>query len=234
MFTPRASTLRALRFTGRPRALGVSVNSIVSSVHTQTANASTVSQTITDDHRELEKLYSEIVGSRDVDHQERFGNQFVWELARHSVAEELIVYPAMEKYMGAQGKQHAEKDRKQHHKVKEMLKVFQNMRPEDPKYVPQLKELWSDLKLHIQEEEKSDLPALEKALASAENQGSSESLAKNFDRTKMFVPSRSHPSAGENPYFEGPMGMLAAPIDHIADLFRKFPDGTISPNPSKK
>jgi hypothetical protein len=30
------------------------------------------------------------------------------------------------------------------------------------------------------------------------------------------------------------MGMLAAPIDHIADLFRKFPDEVISPNPSKK
>jgi hypothetical protein len=30
------------------------------------------------------------------------------------------------------------------------------------------------------------------------------------------------------------MGMLAAPIDHIADIFRKFPDGTVSPNPSTK
>jgi hypothetical protein len=68
-----------------------------------------------------------------------------------------------------------------------MLKVFQNMRAEDPAYVPKLKELWSDLKLHIQEEEQSDLPALEKALASAENQGSSESLAKNFDRTKVLA-----------------------------------------------
>jgi hemerythrin superfamily protein len=89
----------------------------MSSMHAQTAYASTVSQTITEDHRELEKLYSEIIGSKDIDHQTRFGNQFVWELARHSVAEELIVYPAMEKYMGVEGKQHAEKDREQHHKV---------------------------------------------------------------------------------------------------------------------
>jgi hypothetical protein len=68
-----------------------------------------------------------------------------------------------------------------------MLKVFQNMRAEDPNYVPKLKELWSDLEQHIQEEEQSDLPALEKALASEENKGSSESLAKNFDRTKVFA-----------------------------------------------
>ena len=83
---------------------------------------------------------------------------------------------------------------------------------------------------HIKEEERDDLPALDGAL----NAEDSASMAKNFGRTKAFVPSRSHPSAGENPLFEGPMGMLAAPIDHIADLFRKFPDNTISPNPSTK
>jgi hypothetical protein len=48
-----------------------------------------------------------------------------------------------------------------------------------------------DLLEHIKEEESDDLPALEKAIATAE----SESLAKSFERTKAFVPSRSHPSA---------------------------------------
>lgn len=107
------------------------------------------------------------------------------------------------------------------------------MKATDSGYVPKLKELWGILGQHIKEEEKDDLPALESALAKADK-GTSESLAKNFGRTKMLVPSRSHPSTGENPLFEGPLGMLAAPIDHIADIFRKFPDNTISPNPSKK
>ncbi len=96
------------------------------------------------------------------------------------------------------------------------------MKPHQLEYVPKLKELWGVLSAHIEEEENSDLPALESALKSAT--GESESMAKKFDRTKAFVPSRSHPSAGENPYFESAMGMLAAPIDRIADLFRKFPD----------
>ena len=108
------------------------------------------------------------------------------------------------------------------------------MKATDSAYVPKLKELWAILGQHIKEEEKDDLPALEKAILAKGDKGTSESLAKNFGRTKMFVPSRSHPSAGENPLFEGPMGMLAAPLDHIADIFRKFPDNTISPNPSKK
>jgi len=195
---------------------------------------STISDVIIKDHRELERYYNEVINSKSVDHQTRYGNQFTWELARHSVAEELIVYPAMEKYMGEEGHGHAEKDRKEHHRVKELLKEFQNMSATNTDYVTTLKELWSVLGQHIEEEERDDLPALEKSLGTADNEGVSEKLAKNFGRTKMFVPSRSHPSAGENPLFEGPMGMLAAPLDHIADIFRKFPDDTVSPNPSKQ
>jgi len=194
---------------------------------------STISDAITKDHRELEEYYNEVVNSSDHDHQQRYGNQFTWELARHSVGEELVVYPAFEKYMGAEGKQMAEKDRKEHHKVKEMLKVFQNMKAQDPEYVPKLKELMADLSEHIKEEERDDLPALEKALMGSDAE-ISEKLAKSFGRTKAFVPSRSHPSAGEHPPFETVMGLLTAPIDHITDLFRKFPDKTISPNPSTK
>jgi len=194
---------------------------------------STISEAITKDHRELETYYNEVVNNTDdIDHQERYGNQFTWELARHSVAEELLVYPAFEQYMGAEGVARADADRKQHHKVKELLKDFQNTSAKSSDYVPKLKKLWAVLKEHIGEEESDDLPKLEKAMREADHD--SRELAKNFGRTKAFVPSRSHPAAGENPYFEGPMGMLAAPIDHIADLFRKFPDDTVSPNPSTK
>lgn len=59
-------------------------------------------------------------------------------------------------------------------------------------------------------------------------------MAKSFGRAKAFVPSRSHPSAPNKPPFEIAVGLLAAPIDHLVDLFRKFPDETVSPNPSTK
>lgn len=83
----------------------------------QIAAMSAISDAIVKDHRELKEYYNEVVNSTDHDHQQRFGNQFVWELARHSVGEELIVYPAMEKYMGAKGKQLADEDRQEHHQV---------------------------------------------------------------------------------------------------------------------
>ncbi|KAF1739616.1 putative hemerythrin-like protein [Beauveria bassiana] len=194
---------------------------------------STISDAIIKDHRELKQYYDEVVNNpSNHDHQQRYGNQFTWELARHSVGEELVVYPALEKYLGDRGKQLADSDRKEHHEVKEMLKVFQNMSSSDKDYIAQLKKIWSSLNEHIKEEEERDLPALEQALQAAH--GESSSMAESFGRTKAFVPSRSHPSAGEKPPFETVMGLLTAPIDHVADIFRKFPDQTISPNPSTK
>jgi len=143
-----------------------------------------------------------------------------------------VVYPAFEKYMGAKGKQMADHDRKEHHAVKELLKQFQNMKPKDSNYDSKIQEIWNLLVQHIKEEEEHDMPALESALQTSA--GASEKMAKSFGRTKAFVPSRSHPSAGENPPFETVMGLLTAPFDHVADIFRKFPDKTVSPNPSTK
>lgn len=105
--------------------------------------------------------------------------------------------------------------------VKEKLQVFQALESFDSNYVPKLQEIWKDLKVHIKEEEEKDLPAMEDALNSAA--GESESMAKSFERTKNFVPSRSHPMAGEHPPFETAMALLTAPIDYVADVFRKFP-----------
>lgn len=79
-----------------------------------------------------------------------------------------------------------------------------------------------NLSKHIKEEEEEDLPALEKIL----DRSDSESMARSFGRTEAFVRSRSHPSAPSKPPFEIAAGLMAAPMDHLADMFRKFPDET--------
>lgn len=104
--------------------------------------------------------------------------------------------------------------------IKELLKEFQGMKSTDPNYVPKITALWSTLEEHLRQEEYYDLPALEEKLTPE----ASESMARSFERTKSFAPSRSHPSAGEHPPFETVMGLLTAPVDRLADLFRKFPE----------
>lgn len=84
------------------------------------ATMATISSAITKDHRELEAYYNEVINNpNDHDHQQRYGNMFVWELARHSVGEELVVYPALENYLGAKGVEMAKSDRDEHHTVRD-------------------------------------------------------------------------------------------------------------------
>jgi len=191
---------------------------------------STISDAIKKDHQEIIEYAENIRTAKDNDSKTRWQNQFTWELARHSIGEELVVYPAFAKHLGVRGQGMADKDRDEHQSVKEALYKFQKLTPENPEFSPTLEALMKDLTQHMQEEEKDDLPALESALQNDE----SESIAKSFGRTKAFVPSRSHPSAPNKPPFETVVGLMTAPIDHLGDLFRKFPDKTVSPNPSTK
>ncbi|WVQ99804.1 hypothetical protein IAU59_006946 [Kwoniella sp. CBS 9459] len=158
------------------------------------AMVSTVSDVLKHDHRELEEYYNSIL------------------------SEELVVYPAMEKYL-QNGKQMADKDRQEHQEAKELLYKFQQLTPDNAEFESTLKKLMSELKDHIKGEEEDDLPQLEKALPT----GESSDLAANFQRTKKFVPTRSHPSAPDKPPFETVAGLLAAPMDKLGDLFRRFP-----------
>lgn len=78
-----------------------------------------VSDAIKDDHRKIVSYYDKIVESSDEAEQTRFQNQFTWELARHAIGEELVVYPAFEKIVPG-GIEMANKDRREHQTVSYM------------------------------------------------------------------------------------------------------------------
>ncbi|KAK0736572.1 hypothetical protein B0T21DRAFT_367194 [Apiosordaria backusii] len=201
-----------------------------------TAAGNRVSDRIKHDHRELESYYNKIKSAKSDDEKVRWQNQFVWELARHSIAEELVVYPAMEKHI-PDGLKLAEKDRSEHQtvnfstviflmidvltrkQVKNKLYEFQKMEASDPNFYPTIDSLWETLRQHIKEEEQDDLPLLEKHI----DEGDSEKMATSFARTKHFVPTQSHPGAPDRPPYETVAGLLAAPIDKLMDMFKKFP-----------
>lgn len=101
------------------------------------------------------------------------------------------------------------------------------MKQSDPKFDSHLHAMAKDYEDHIKDEETNYLPRLENAIAVSE----SRTLAQEFERTKMFLPSRSHPAAPNKPPFETVAGLLAAPIDRLGDIFRKFPKETRIPHP---
>lgn len=93
------------------------------------------------------------------------------------------------------------------------------MSPDDEEFNPTLSALWKHLKQHMEQEEQKDMVAIENSLTAED----SEHLARNFERTKVLTPTRSHPGAPDRPPFDTVAGLMAAPLDKIRDIFRKFP-----------
>lgn len=172
------------------------------------------------DHIQLTSHSDKILTSTNPEEQTRFQNQFTWELARHLVGEELVVYPALIASL-SDGQETADRNRLEHQGVKNKLKMFQDLASTDPRFIPALKGLMNDFGIHARHEEDVDLPKLETMLSKEE----SVELTKSLERTKVFVPSRAHPHAPVKPPFESVVGLITAPIDLLGDIFRRWPDG---------
>ncbi|KAF9002484.1 HHE domain-containing protein [Cyathus striatus] len=160
-----------------------------------------------------------IVSLRRFATQERWANQFMWELARHAIGEEIVVYPLMEKHLGRKGKELADQDRLDHQYVKDRLYTLECIAAGTTEHTSLLKDIMEHLRPHNDSEEQHDLPLLENALARED----SIKAAKSFQMTKKFVPTRSHPSAPNKPPFKTIAGLMAAPLDKIKDMFVSFP-----------
>lgn len=178
-----------------------------------------ISEEIIDDHEELKEYYDKYIAAETPVDQEKWANQYRWELARHTVAEEIVLYPAFEKYLGEEGKKVSDDERQEHQVQKELQAKLETMNVAAPEYKPIFMELQRDLAGHVVGEE-ANLEKLEKKLSRED----SKALAKTLQSTKAFVPTRAHPSFPNEPPYETVVAFLAAPIDKLRDLFERYPD----------
>lgn len=79
--------------------------------------------------------------------------------------------------------------------VKDRLKAIESMEVMSDKHIATLKDVMSRLKDHMKEEEEHDFVKLEEKLSDAD----SATIAKSFERTKIIVPTRPHPTAPDRP-----------------------------------
>jgi hypothetical protein len=75
-----------------------------------------ISETVIKEHRELSDNYERILSASTPDERVRYQNLFIWQLARHAVGEELVVYPAVERHVEG-GTALAERERAETQKV---------------------------------------------------------------------------------------------------------------------
>ena len=86
-----------------------------------------LSEVIKSHHREIEECYTKALNGKSHDEKERWGNQFTWELARHAIGEDLVLYPKVEKHL-PNGLELAHRDRVHTNQVSFSVKTARYLR----------------------------------------------------------------------------------------------------------
>ncbi|KAH7027299.1 uncharacterized protein B0I36DRAFT_247211 [Microdochium trichocladiopsis] len=180
-----------------------------------------LSTALEQDYDQVKIFYQGTTAAPTLDERRGFQNALVWELARHIVAKELVVFPAVEDVVVvAGGKELIEKERNAHREIKELLSVFQDMKPDDDQFKAKLDQLYNKFWDTVKDIEQETLQKLESTISLT----SSKELCLKYARTKNFAPTRSHPNAPDkSPFFETASALFTAPLDKLRDIFRRFP-----------
>jgi hypothetical protein len=174
------------------------------------------------DHYELKKMYEEYKAELDIKEAKKWFNQIVWELCRHSVGEELILYPLVKKYV-PDGENIANESIKEHRETKEKLVELQSLDYEKNNLT--FNEIFEKMMMglfdHISKEESEDLTLLSKFCPLEERINA----ADKFENRKKIVPTQPHTWVNDKcPFIETIEGLLVAPIDKFFDLFKSYPE----------
>lgn len=185
---------------------------------------------IISDHNQAKLFFAEYQKYREranFEEANKWYHQWSWEIARHSIAEELVVYPALQKKFPKHG---IDDNLSEHQEVKENLSKLEKLSIQDREFDRIMISTQSSLVEHMLKEEQEQLPEFERVSTQEEIQ----KVLKKFERRKRIVPTRSHPNAPVNPYLESLVGLLAAPIDKLKDMFSDFPEKEDVKNVAKR
>jgi hemerythrin superfamily protein len=151
--------------------------------------------------------------STDQDHLVR---RMTVELVKHSVAEEVHLYPLIRQVL-PDGDQLADHEIEEHAEVEQLLKDLEGLDPSDTDYQRKLDKVIEDVSHHAEEEESTVFPQLR-------DQCTEEQLRELGDkvrRTKAIAPTRPHPSAPDTPPGNLLAGPLAGMVDRVRDAFSR-------------
>src|SRR3954467_1720384 len=145
------------------------------------------------DHREVEQMFSELESLRgasseeDLSRRKELAEQVTIELVRHSVAEEVLVYPQVEEKVSAEEAEHA---RKEHAEAEETLQRLEKLDADDPAFDDELATLMREIRHHIEDEEGEMFAHMRQAIDADELRR----LGRQVEAFKNVSPTHPHPS----------------------------------------
>jgi hemerythrin superfamily protein len=155
----------------------------------------------------LEKLEGSIS-----DEAQRLAEQVVIFLVKHSVAEEIYLYPAVREHVPG-GNEIADHEVHEHDEVEQIMKRLESLTPVDADFWPTLRDLMKEVRHHVQGEEAELFPRLREACSPQQLQ----ELGKKAQQAEKVAPTRPHPAAPSEGSALGVLAPGAGLIDRLRD-----------------
>ena len=169
------------------------------------------------DHREVEQMFKELESLRGAatkaerTRRKELTEQVTIELVRHSVAEEVIVYPKVERDVSAEDAEHA---RKEHAEAEETLHRLEKLDADDPAFDDELATLMAEIRHHIEDEEGEMFAHMREAIDPEDLR----KLGRNVEAFKKVAPTHPHPHVPNEALPRAAVGPAASMLDRMRDL----------------
>src|SRR4051795_5700521 len=150
------------------------------------------------DHREVEQMFAELESLRGAATEEATARrkevteQVTIELVRHSVAEEVLVYPQVDAKVSAE---EAERARKEHAEAEETLQRLEKLDADDPAFDDELATLMREIREHIAEEEGQMFAPMRRVI----DEDDLRTFGASVEAFKKVAPTRPHPNVPNSP-----------------------------------
>jgi len=172
---------------------------------------------LTKDHREVEVMFAELEGlmlapgGGDAERRKDLADQVTIELVRHSVAEEVAVYPEVKRRVS---EEEAERAKQEHAEAEKTMKALEKLSPDDPSFVHEMRKLMAEIRQHVTEEEGEMFPHMREIMTPDELVD----LGKRVEAIKAMAPTRPHPSVPNDPGKRLAAGPVAGLFDRLRDM----------------
>jgi hemerythrin superfamily protein len=167
---------------------------------------------LTTDHREASELVGQILGSTDPGRRRDLADMLIAELVRHSVAEEMFVYPAIRDHV-AGGQQMVDHDTTEHKQLETVMKRLEGTDAADPEFVGVVQDLERLLADHVRDEEAEQFPKLRASIPAQQLV----ELKGKVETAKKIAPTRPHPGAPNAELFHKTVGAGVGLVDRLRD-----------------
>lgn len=164
------------------------------------------------DHREVEEMFKQLEsGTGTPEDRRSTADHVITELVRHSVAEEMYMYPAARKAL-PDGDELVDHEIEEHAEAEKLMKELEGLDASDPRFDELVTRLIADVRHHIDDEESDLLPRLRETCSPDDLID----LGDKVTAAKKRAPTHPHPSAPDTP----PLNKLLAPGAGLVDRLR--------------